>query len=170
MSKKQLSVPRSDATGRSSASRYSDDFKRDAVRLVGLPPISGPGVTRVWVGERVTLFPCLLVFACAAGAQAQPAEERFGIAILPRAARLDVQHLQAGLLAVTTDRRGDELRPIVAANVLRHATREEQVRQNIEHAIRRDAAIHFQRQALARVFVGDRKPLQRLPGWPCGRG
>ena len=34
MSKKQLSVPRSDATGRSPASRYADDFKRDAVRLV----------------------------------------------------------------------------------------------------------------------------------------
>ena len=34
MSKKQLSVPRSDAAGRSPSSRYPDDFKRDAVRLV----------------------------------------------------------------------------------------------------------------------------------------
>ena len=34
MSKKQSSVSDSGVAGRSSASRYSDDFKRDAVRLV----------------------------------------------------------------------------------------------------------------------------------------
>ena len=65
---------------------------------------------------------------------------------------------------MTTDRRGDELRPIVRANMLGNTTREEQVGQNVQHAIRRHAATHFQRQTLARVLVGDRKPLQRLSG------
>ena len=38
-----------------------------------MPPISVPGVMRVWVGEWVTGFLCLLpLFACAAGAQAKP--------------------------------------------------------------------------------------------------
>src|ERR1700724_518972 len=82
----------------------------------------------------------------------QPAEERFRKTVLPGAAGLDVEHLQAHLLAMTTDRRSDELRAIVATNVPRRSTREEQVGQDVERAIRRDAAIHLQGQALAGVF------------------
>ncbi len=94
---------------------------------------------------------------------AQPAEERFGIAVLPGTARLDVQHLQARSLAMSADRLGDELGAVVAANVPRHAAHQEQIRQHIDHPLGRDAAIHFQCQTFARVFVGDREPLQRLP-------
>ena len=65
---------------------------------------------------------------------------------------------------MTTDRRGDKLRPVVRANMLGNTTREEQVGQNVQHTIRRQTAIHLQRQALARVLVGDREPLQRLAG------
>ncbi len=44
--------------------------------------------------------------------------------------------------------------------MLRNATGQEQARQHIDDPIGRDAAIDFQGQALARVFVRDRKPLQ----------
>ena len=94
----------------------------------------------------------------------QPAVERLGVAVLPGRARLDVQRLHARLLQPTPDRLGDELRPVVAANVLRNATGAEQVHQHVDHLIRRDAAIHFQRQTFPRVLVDDRQPLQRSSG------
>jgi hypothetical protein len=92
----------------------------------------------------------------------QAAEKRFRKSILPRRARLDVKHLQASRRRMLADRRGNELRTVVAANVFRHAASQKQVRQNIQHTIGRDPAIHLQRQALARVLVRDREPLQRL--------
>ncbi len=61
------------------------------------------------------------------------------MAVFPRAARLDVQHLQARLLAVATHRPSNELRAIVAANVPRHAARQEQAGQYVEHPIGCDA-------------------------------
>ncbi len=62
---------------------------------------------------------------------------------------------------MSTDRRRDELRAVVAANMLGNATCQEQVRQNVEHPLGRQAPIDLQRQAFTRVFIGDREPLQR---------
>src|SRR5690606_17987617 len=88
-------------------------------------------------------------------------EERFRVTVLPRSSRLDVQQLQACLMAVPPDRRGDELRAVITANVPRHAAGQEQAGENVQHAIRGDAAVDLQGQALSRVLVGDGKPLQR---------
>ncbi len=65
---------------------------------------------------------------------------------------------------MATNRLRDELRAVVAADMLRNATGQEQARQHIDDPIGRDAAIDFQGQALARVFVRNRKPLQRRAG------
>ena len=65
----------------------------------------------------------------------QTTEERFGEAILPRAAWLDVQHLQANTLAMTPNGLCDELWAVVATNVLRYAARQKQIRQDVQHAI-----------------------------------
>ena len=48
----------------------------------------------------------------------QPAVERLGVAVLPRRARLDVERLYARQAQPPADRPGDELRPVVAADVL----------------------------------------------------
>ena len=72
--------------------------------------------------------------------------------------------LQARLLGVATDRRGNELGAIFAADVPRHAAREERVRQHVEHMIGRQTTINFQRQTLARVLIGDRVSPERLAG------
>ena len=65
------------------------------------------------------------------------------------------------LLQPTLNRLGDELRTVVAANVLRHATHREQLRQRVDHVLARDAPIHLQSQALPRVLIDDLQPLQR---------
>src|ERR1700722_2304417 len=91
----------------------------------------------------------------------QPAVKTLRITILPRRPRLDVQRLDACSREEPADRSGDELRAVVAANALRHAANHEQVAQHIQHAVRRHPSIHFQRQTFARVFIDDRKPLDR---------
>ena len=91
----------------------------------------------------------------------QAAVERFGVAVLPGRAWLDVQRLHARMGQPPPNRLGDELRPVVAADVLRHATDAEQLRQHVDHLLGRDAAIHLQRQAFPGVLVHDRQPLQR---------
>lgn len=59
--------------------------------------------------------------------------------------------------------RRHELRTIVAPNATGNPTHREQLRQRIDHVLARDAPVHFQRQALPRKLVHDRKPLQRAP-------
>ena len=48
----------------------------------------------------------------------QPAEERLRKAVLPRASRFNVQHLQTAALRVTADRLGNEFRPVVATSTV----------------------------------------------------
>ncbi len=67
------------------------------------------------------------------------------------------------LLAMTPDRLGNELRAIVAADVLRHAARQEQIASAHPARVRRDAAIHLQRQTL-RVYSS--VIANHLSGWP----
>ena len=91
----------------------------------------------------------------------KPAVEALGVAVLPRAARLDVQRLHARSRQELADRSGDELRAVVAADVLRHAADGEQLDQHVDHVLGRDPPIDLQRQALPRVLIHDRQPLQR---------
>lgn len=55
----------------------------------------------------------------------QPTVEALGEAVLPGAARFDVQGLDCELLGSTLNRSRDELRAMIAADVLRHAPQRE---------------------------------------------
>src|SRR5262245_26303673 len=88
------------------------------------------------------------------------AVERLRVAVLPRRPRVDVQRLQAGARHPHPDRLGDELRPVVAADVRRRPTPLHHPRQHCDHRLGRHAPLHLQRQALARVLVHQREPLQ----------
>ena len=79
-----------------------------------------------------------------------------------RSTRLNVKHLQTRLLVIPLNRFCNKLWAVVTLDVLRNSSRQKQVRQNVPYPIRCNAAVHFQRQALSCVFVGDRKPLQRF--------
>jgi len=59
---------------------------------------------------------------------------------------------------------GDELRTVVRANELGYAPHGEQLGQGVNHVFAGDAAINLQYEALARVLVDDREPLERAVG------
>ncbi len=92
---------------------------------------------------------------------AQATEKGFRKTVFPRARWLNVKHLQARRLAVRLNCLGNKLGSVVAANVLGHASREKQVRQNIKYRIGRDATINLQGQTLSRIFIRDGKPFER---------
>src|SRR5262245_61465329 len=94
---------------------------------------------------------------------AQPAVERLRVAVLPRRPRRDVQGLGVGPLQPTPQRPRDELRSVVAPQMPRHATHDEQLRDHIQHILGRHAPRHHQRQTFTRVLIDDRQPLQRPP-------
>jgi len=71
----------------------------------------------------------------------QPAVETFNVAILPRAVGPDVQRLDADLVQPAADLGGNELRPVVTADVPGQATPGEQVGQRVDHVLAGDAAI-----------------------------
>jgi len=60
-----------------------------------------------------------------------------------------------------TDRDGDELRTIVTADLPWDSAHSEQLCQRVDHVFARNAACHFQRQALPRVLVDNAQPLER---------
>jgi len=91
----------------------------------------------------------------------QPAVERLGVAVLPRAARLDIQRLHLGIGQPAANRRSDELRPVVAADVFRHPASHGQLRQYVDHILRCHPTSHLQSQAFPGVLVHHRQPLQR---------
>ena len=84
----------------------------------------------------------------------------------PRAAGLDIQRLDRRAREPRANRLGNELRAVVAADVLGPATHREQFRQHVDHPVSRDPAAHLQGQTLPRVLVHDRQPFQR-PALVC---
>src|SRR5690606_17461232 len=96
----------------------------------------------------------------------EPAVEALRVAVLPRCARLDVQRLHVDSLQPLPNGGGDELRAVVAADAARNAAHRKQLRQRVDHILARDAPVHLQGQALPRVLVHQRQPLQ---GAPAGR-
>jgi hypothetical protein len=69
--------------------------------------------------------------------------------------------LDLALLQPPLNRFGDEFRPVVAAQVFRHAPLCEDPLQYLDHGIRRQPALDFDRQALAREFVYEGQELER---------
>lgn len=95
---------------------------------------------------------------------AEAAEETLREAVFPGAGGRNVQGAHAHRRQVAPHRVGDELRPVVGANELRNAADQEDLRQDVDHVHGRQRALHLQRQALARVLVGQREPLQGPAG------
>ncbi len=85
--------------------------------------------------------------------------EALGEAVLPGATGLDAERRDADAIEPRSKLVGNELRPVVAADVLGHATRGEELREGIDHVGARDPAIGLQHQALPRELIDHREPL-----------
>ena len=77
----------------------------------------------------------------------QAAIEAFVDPVLPRLARLDVGRLDLLLGQPLLDRRGNELRAVVASQIAGTTMPQEQTLQNFDHLGRRDRIIHVRFQA-----------------------
>src|SRR6266511_709223 len=91
------------------------------------------------------------------------AVERLRVPVLPRRPRLDVQCPQARAVHPRPDRLGDELRPVVRPDVRRHAAIPHHPGQHRADRLSRHPPAHLQGQALPRVLVHQREPLQGTP-------
>ena len=87
----------------------------------------------------------------------QLAIKRFDVAVLPRAARLDIQRLYAKFVQPGSNGRGRKLRAVIAADVLWNTSRHEQPRQPFQYILRVQASCRINRQALTRVFIQNRE-------------
>lgn len=88
------------------------------------------------------------------------AVERLDVRVLPRTARRDVQRLDARFLQPLLNRRGYELRPVVAPQVLRRPAEGEQVLQRGADRLGPDAAFDLDRQTFTRIFIQNHQELQ----------
>jgi hypothetical protein len=90
----------------------------------------------------------------------QAAVEAFGVAVLPRAARLDVHGIDTHLPKPPAEGVGNELRTVVAADVPWDAAHPEELRERVNHVLAGDATLELQGEALTGVLIDDRRPLQ----------
>src|SRR5664280_1797560 len=90
----------------------------------------------------------------------QLAVERLDVAVLPGGAGLDEQGGDAEVTEPFAHRLGDELGTVVAPDVFGDAVLKEEVGQDPEHDVGGHAALHADRQALARVLVDDGEQAQ----------
>ena len=92
---------------------------------------------------------------------AQLAVQALHVAVLPGAARLDVERLHPDLAEPLPHRRRGEFAPVVAAHVVRHAARGHQPREPLQHVVRAQLPRHVDGQALARPLVHHHQEPQR---------
>src|ERR1700678_3972582 len=92
---------------------------------------------------------------CVEALVAQPAMEALDVAVLHRAARLDVHQPNLPVFGPADHPARSELRPVVRAHVLWPATFADQALQHPRHATRAETGVGFQRQALSRVRIYD---------------
>src|SRR3954468_5679605 len=85
----------------------------------------------------------------------EPGIEALEITILPRAAGSDIGGLGSDRRDPLLDGLGDELRAVVGANVARHATQDEQVREHVDDADGLELASDPDGQALVDELVND---------------
>src|SRR4051794_25636744 len=99
--------------------------------------------------------------------------EALDVAVLPRAARSDVGGLGSDRRDPLLDGLGDELRAVVGANVARHATQDEQVREHVDDVDGLELASDPDGQALVGELVDDvehAEPPSTSRSHPEGRG
>ena len=85
--------------------------------------------------------------------------EALGEAVLPGATGLDLERRDADTTEPGPKVVENDLRTVVSAEVLRHATNGEEFREEVDHVGARDPAIGLQHQALPRELVDHREPL-----------
>jgi len=90
----------------------------------------------------------------------QATVEALGVALLPRAVRLDVHRIDTHLPKPATEGVGNELRTVVAADMPWDAAHREELRERVDHVLTGNAAIDLQSEALTGVLIADRQPLQ----------
>ncbi len=93
----------------------------------------------------------------------QPPVEALGVAVLPRAARLDIQRLDPRRLQPKADPPGNKLRAVIAADVQRRPADKQQFPEHVDHLDALERPPRLQRQALPSVLIHHAQPLQRPP-------
>ena len=83
----------------------------------------------------------------------KPAIEALHVAVLPRAARIDIDRLDLVLPEPFLDRLGDELRSVVTADLFWGAVLLDHLLQQRQDIGRSDSAVGMNAMALPRVFV-----------------
>ena len=86
---------------------------------------------------------------------AQSSIEAFDVAVLPRAAGLDVSGLGPNSSDPVLHRLGHEFGAVVRTDVTRHAAKNEEVGQDVDHVDRLELAIDADRQAFMGELVDD---------------
>ena len=86
----------------------------------------------------------------------QAAVEALIDAILPRLAWFNIRRLDLLFRQPVLDRRGNELRAVVTAEILRKAMEEKQKLQDFDHLRRRDRIVHVRLIAFPRELVHHR--------------
>src|SRR3954469_25384854 len=85
----------------------------------------------------------------------EPGMETMDVTVLPRAARSDIGRLGSDRRDPLLNGLGDELRAVVRADVARHATQDEQVREHVDHVDGLELASDPDGQALVGELVDD---------------
>lgn len=86
----------------------------------------------------------------------QAAVEALGVAILSRAAWIDICGIDTRPPKPPTDSVGNELRTFLAADEPRDAAHRKELRERIDHVLAGDATIVLQGQTLKGVLINDR--------------
>lgn len=94
---------------------------------------------------------------------AQPRVEALSVPVLPGTSRGDVQHGDSPIVEPTPNRRRDELRAVVRAEVGRSSLLHHQPLEHLDHLAGAKRAAHLQRQCSARELVEHDPDLQRPP-------
>ena len=93
----------------------------------------------------------------------EPAMEAFHESVLPWAARFDVARADVDHIQERPQRLADELRAVVASNVLGNAMDDKQVSHQKRNILSSETAVNFKRDALASEFIDHRQDLQGTP-------
>lgn len=89
--------------------------------------------------------------------------EALAIAVLPRASRFDVEHLDAEPRQPFPRRRLDKFRPVIGTNVVWRAVRKEEVSENFENDPSVEPSLHPDREAFARELINDAQHAEWFP-------
>ena len=110
-----------------------------------------------------TLASCSVENCSPASSSSRSLELKLAVAVLPGAARLDEERLDADPPKPLSHVASNELGPVVRTNVLRCRVCNEQVGEAVEHVVGPELARHDDSQAAPLEFVDHREPAKAPP-------